>query len=54
MDVFTKSIRKLMGWCPNTKTLETRHSICPNPGEEMPEILLFYLLAGGTNAVTGH
>jgi hypothetical protein len=29
MDVFTKSIRKLMGWCPNTKTLETRHSICP-------------------------
>lgn len=33
MDVFTKSIRKLMGWCPNTKTLETRHSICP----EYPE-----------------
>jgi len=23
MDVFTKSIRKLMGWCPNAKTLET-------------------------------
>jgi hypothetical protein len=29
MDVFTKSIRKLMGWCPNGKTLETKHSICP-------------------------
>jgi hypothetical protein len=29
MDVFTKSIRKLMGWCPNAKALETRHSICP-------------------------
>lgn len=29
MDVFTKSIRKLMGWCPNAKPLETQHSICP-------------------------
>ncbi|MGA9189060.1 MAG: DUF1673 domain-containing protein [Methanosarcina sp.] len=29
MDVFTKSIRKLMGWCPNAKTLETQHSIHP-------------------------
>jgi hypothetical protein len=29
MDVFTKSIRKLMGWCPNTKTLDIRHSIPP-------------------------
>ena len=29
MDVFIKSIRKLMGWCPNAKALETRHSICP-------------------------
>jgi hypothetical protein len=26
MDVFTKSIKKLMGWCPNAKTLETQHS----------------------------
>lgn len=29
MDVFTKSIRKLVGWCPNAKTLETQHSIRP-------------------------
>jgi hypothetical protein len=27
MDVFTKSIRKLMGWCPNAKTIETQHAI---------------------------
>ncbi|AKB38916.1 hypothetical protein MSSAC_4326 [Methanosarcina siciliae C2J] len=27
MDVFIKSIRKLMGWCPNAKALETKHSI---------------------------
>lgn len=29
MNVFAKNIRKLMGWCPNAKVLETRHSICP-------------------------
>ncbi|MCQ1535061.1 DUF1673 domain-containing protein [Methanosarcina sp. KYL-1] len=29
MNEFTEGIRKLMGWCPNAKTLETRHSICP-------------------------
>lgn len=29
MDVFTKSIRKLMGWCPNAKTIETQHVIHP-------------------------
>jgi hypothetical protein len=29
MNIFIKSMRKLMGWCPNTKALETRHSICP-------------------------
>ncbi|HWQ47773.1 MAG TPA: DUF1673 family protein [Methanosarcina sp.] len=23
MNVFTKSIRKIMGWCPNAKALET-------------------------------
>ncbi|AKB18795.1 DUF1673 domain-containing protein [Methanosarcina sp. WWM596] len=33
MDVFVKSIRKLMGWCPNAKTLETQHSICPEYSE---------------------
>jgi len=26
MNVVIKSIRKLMGWCPNAKTLETQHS----------------------------
>lgn len=26
IDVFTKSIRKLMGWCPNVKMVETQHS----------------------------
>jgi len=29
MNVFAKSIRKLMGWCPNAKTLDIRHSIPP-------------------------
>jgi hypothetical protein len=29
MDVFTKSIRKLMGWCPNAKKLETGSPISP-------------------------
>lgn len=29
MDVFTKSIRKLMGWCPNAKTIENQHAIHP-------------------------
>lgn len=29
MNVFTRSIRKLTGWCPNAKTLETQHSIHP-------------------------
>jgi len=29
MDVFTESIKKLMGWCPNAKTLKTQHSIHP-------------------------
>ncbi|AKB42385.1 MULTISPECIES: DUF1673 domain-containing protein [Methanosarcina] len=29
MDVFTKSIRKLMGWCPNAKTIETQNVIHP-------------------------
>jgi len=29
MDVFTESIKKLIGWCPNAKALEVRHSICP-------------------------
>jgi hypothetical protein len=33
MDVLTKSIRKLMGWCPNLKTLETQHSIHPESFE---------------------
>ncbi len=27
MNVLIKNIRKLMGWCPNVKTLETQHSI---------------------------
>lgn len=27
MNVFIKSIRKLMGWCPNNKALETRQHI---------------------------
>ncbi|MCC4770608.1 DUF1673 family protein [Methanosarcina sp. DH2] len=25
----TEYIKKLMGWCPNAKALETKHSICP-------------------------
>ena len=29
MNVFLKSIRKLMGWCPNAKPLETQRSIHP-------------------------
>jgi hypothetical protein len=29
MDVFIKSTRKLMGWCPNAKTLETGSRISP-------------------------
>jgi len=29
MNVFTKSIRKLMGWCPNAKTIETQNVIHP-------------------------
>jgi hypothetical protein len=34
MDVFTKSIKKLMGWCPNAKTLETRYQVSPDNFEE--------------------
>jgi len=34
MDVFIKSIRKLMGWCPNAKALEIQHSIHPAYLEE--------------------
>lgn len=31
MNLFTKSIRKMMGWCPNAKALETGpHSIPAN------------------------
>jgi hypothetical protein len=30
MNVFTKSIRKLMGWCPNAKTNETGSRISPD------------------------
>jgi hypothetical protein len=29
MNVLVESIRKIMGWCPNAKTLETQHSIHP-------------------------
>jgi hypothetical protein len=29
MNVFIESIRKLMGWCPNSKMHETQHSIHP-------------------------
>jgi len=29
MNVLIKNIKKLMGWCPNAKAFETRHSICP-------------------------
>jgi len=29
MNVLIKNIRKLMGWCPNAKMLETQHSVCP-------------------------
>ncbi|MDW5548904.1 DUF1673 family protein [Methanosarcina sp.] len=29
MNVFTKSIRKIMGWCPNAKALETRSQTVP-------------------------
>jgi len=29
MNVFTKSIRKIMGWCPNAKALETGSQIIP-------------------------
>lgn len=29
MNIVIKSIRRLMGWCPNAKALETQHSICP-------------------------
>ena len=29
MNVFTKSIKRLIGWCPNAKTIETQHSIHP-------------------------
>jgi hypothetical protein len=34
MNVFTKSIRKLMGWCPNAKALETQHPIHSEDFEE--------------------
>jgi hypothetical protein len=27
MNVFIKNIRKLMGWCPNVKMVETQHSV---------------------------
>jgi len=29
MNVFTKSIRKIMGWCPNAKALETGSQTVP-------------------------
>ena len=29
MNIFTKSIRKIMGWCPNAKALETRSQTVP-------------------------
>jgi hypothetical protein len=29
MNEFTKSIKRLMGWCPNAKTLETESRINP-------------------------
>jgi hypothetical protein len=29
VNIVIKSIRRLMGWCPNAKALETQHSICP-------------------------
>lgn len=29
MNIFTKNIRKLMGWCPNAKTAETECQITP-------------------------
>lgn len=33
MNLFTKNIRKIMGWCPNAKNLEAQHSIHPDDFE---------------------